>query len=293
MSDGTEQPSIVGAPANNLCYLDGEILPVSQAGVPVTDLGLQRGYAVFDYFRTFHRIPCYFADHMERFRRSAEVLRLAVPRSDSEILRITERLIEGSSLETPAIRIILTGGDAHDSPLLARPTLLIIPEELAVYPSELFERGIHLMTWRYRRELPEVKSTNYLNSIRLEESKRERNAYDILYFTEEGVTECPRSNFFMVRDGTIITPVEGVLPGITRKMVLMLTDGEVPVETRVVLREELDTANEAFITSTSKGAMPVTLIDGQPVGPGTVGPVTHRVMSLLDDHLRLTGRDGN
>lgn len=266
-----------------LCYVNGDIRDITATGIPVTDLALQRGYGVFDYARVRNGRLFRFDEHLARLRRSASELRLGLPLSDDELRDIADRLLAGSDLENPAIRLVLTGGSAEETPQLARPNLVVIAEEAVVYPAELYEHGADLITYEFLRELPHLKSINYLNAIRIEPLLRERNAFDVIYHSHpEGVTECPRSNVFVVHGNTLATPRDHVLPGITRGLVLKLAASCMQVEECPIPLEELRTADEVFVTSTSKGIIGVRSIDGQSVGDGSVGQHTRGLQRLLD-----------
>jgi branched-subunit amino acid aminotransferase/4-amino-4-deoxychorismate lyase len=106
-----------------------------------------------------------------------------------------------------------------------------------------------------------------------------------LYTNQGEITECPRNNFFVFRDGSLITPADKILPGITRKVVIQLAAGEFPVEERCLTITELEECQEAFITSTSKEILPVTQIDDQILGSGNVGELTERMMTLFQHYV--------
>ena len=241
---------------NRLCYINGEIKSASDGSIGIADLGLQRGYGIFDFGRTYNGKLFHFEDNVERFRRSASELHLTLPISDEEIFAIARQLIEGSDLKTPAIKLILTGGDL---PTLERPNFLMIAEELPTYPDEVYRSGIKIITVEYQRDLPHIKTLNYLNAIRLEPLKRERNAFDILYHSRSGITECPRNNFFAFIGDTLVTPFEDILLGVTRKLVLKLAVPHFQVEERRMNLDELENIDEAFVTSTSKQILPLSM----------------------------------
>lgn len=270
----------------NLCYVNGEILSASDGVVGISDLALQRGYGVFDYSRTYNGKLFHFEDNLERFRSSANELHLNIPLSDEEIINIVKELINGSDLKIPAVRLILTGGYAESKSFLESPNLIMIAEELPTYPTELYEQGCRIITSEYQRELPHIKSINYLNAIRLEPLIRQHNAYDVLYYNENSVTECPRNNFFIFSGDTLITPKDKILYGITRRLVLQLASKHFEVEERNISLEELYSADEAFVTSTSKQVMPVTVIDDKEIGNGKVGEKTKAIMKMFDDYTK-------
>jgi len=268
---------------STLCYVNGEIQAASEGVIGVSDLALQRGYGVFDFARTYNRKLFHFDEHIQRLRHSASELHLKLPIPDGEITSIAEHLIKESDLDNPAIRLILTGGYSG-SPFLQHPNFIIIAEELPTYPASVYSRGVKLIMVEYQRELPHVKSTNYMNSIRLEPFKREQDAFDILYHSEHGVTECPRSNFFIFQGNTLVTPSSHILHGITRENILKLASTHFPIEVRKINPEELFSIDEAFVTATSKCAIPVTRIDDYQVGNGLVGDRTRKIMRLFDEY---------
>lgn len=270
---------------NSLCFVNGKIVHKSHARIGVDDLGLQRGYAVFDYVRTYNGKLFHFPDYLERLRKSASALHLELPYPDEEIIEITTRLIGESDLKDPAIRLILTGGKAREPAGFDQPNFIIITEELPYHPSELYIYGAKLITLEYQRELPHVKTTNYLNSIRLDALKREKGAFNMLYYYRNRVTECPRDNFFMFVEDTLITPRDGVLQGITRKQILRLSREHFTVEEREVSLQELSSADEAFTTSTSKGVIPIVQIDDHKIGTGSAGERTKTIMGLFQDYM--------
>lgn len=271
-----------------MCYFDGDFLPLDKAGLPLTDLSLQRGYGVFDYFRTVRGEIFHVRDHLKRFRHSAAALHLPVPLSDQELIVIFQDLVDSCDFQQPAVRIMLTGGDPDGKKGVFKPRLICMPEELPVYAPDSYIQGMSLLTVRFQREMPLVKTINYAAALRWELLLKRQHAQDLLYYSGQGVSESPRSNFFLFRSGKLITPANNILFGITRQIVLNLAQGHFPVEERLVSREELFTADEAFLTSTSKGIMAVTQIDQHPIGDGKVGECTRALRALyisyLDDY---------
>ena len=266
-----------------LCYINGEIMPASEGSIGIADIGFQRGYGVFDYGRTYNGKLFHFDENIERLSHSASELHLKLPVSDGKIFEIVGQLIAGSDLKMPAVRMMLTGGYNES---LENPNFIIIAEELLTYPDEIYEKGIRMITYEFQRELPHIKSLNYLNAIRLQPLISGRNATDVLYYSKErGVTEGPRNNFFVFSDDKLVTPGEDVLHGLTRKIVLNLAAEHFRVEERRMFVEELEKVEEAFVTSTTKGILPVTVIDDKPVGNGEVGERTKILMRSFRDYV--------
>ncbi len=268
----------------SLCYVNGKIQSLKDGVINISDLALQRGYGVFDFARTYNGKLFHFDDHIQRLRASASELHLKLPISGSEITRIAEQLLKDSTLNTPSVRLILTGGYTYSSPVLEYPNFIIIAEELPTYPNAVYSNGAKLIMVEYQRELAHVKSINYLNAVRLEPVKLQKNAFDILYHSHNGITECPRNNFFIFRGDTLVTPVTHVLHGITRKIILSLASNHFTVEEGAIHLSELDLIDEAIITSTSKRVIPVTTIDDQKVGSGLIGDRTKTIMRLFDEY---------
>jgi D-alanine transaminase/branched-chain amino acid aminotransferase len=271
-----------------LCYVNGEILSTGDATLGISDLALQRGYGVFDFGRTYGGRLFHFEDNLARLRRSAAELHLKLPLSDAEIIEVATKLIRDSDLQVPAIRLILTGGYAESLPVFENPNFIIITEELPAYSPDLYEQGCRIITSKYQRELPHVKSINYLNAIRLEPLKSKMQAFDVLYYNDKSITECPKNNFFAFTGETLITPKDDILSGITRAIVLRLASEHFRVEERAISLEEIYRADEAFVTSTTKRVMPVSGIDDREVGDGRVGDRTKAVMRLFDEYTGTT-----
>lgn len=267
-----------------LCYFDGRIQPVSATRIAVSDIGLLRGYSVFDFGRTYRGRLFQFADNIARFRRSAAELMLEVPLDDDAIGEIARSLLKNRVGES-GIKLLLTGGYAGYVPDYENPNFFMMVQDLPSHDPTQMERGLKLMSAQYQRDLPHIKSTNYLNAIRLEPLKRQRGVDDIIYHSHHGVTECPRSNFFLFNGDSLVTADQQVLEGITRKVVLRLAQRSFQIESRRVEFDELFCADEAFVTSTTRAITPVVEIDGSPIGSGRPGPRTRRLMALFAEYV--------
>lgn len=265
----------------NYAYLNSEIVAFSDALIPVSDLSIQRAYAVFDYFKVLNKQCYHIDDHLARFKNSAELSYLKLPLSFEEIKRICNTLIDMSDLKKPALKLILTASTAES----AKDNLIILSEELPTYTSKLYSKGIRLFTEAYQREMPSVKSTNYMNFFRLKRKLQLQANQDILYYNRSSITECPRSNFFAVKKNKVITSKDNILEGITRKSILTLIKGKYPCEIRNIPINEITEFDEAFVTSTTRGIMPVSEIDGIKISKGKIGPLTSDLRQLLDNEM--------
>lgn len=271
------------------CYFNGAIIPVEQASVKINDLALLRGYGLFDYFRTYNGVPFQWDWYWARFTRSAEVLRLPLAMTQAQTAEVLAELYRLSDQPDIAYRFVLTGGYSPDSVSVVEPNWLIIAENLPKDNPEGRFRGIKVLPFEFVRDLPELKSTNYLHMIRLAAEMKSQGAADLLYYKDGEVSELTRSNFFIFKGDTLITPHQNILHGITRRVVLELAEKEFKVEVRPLLVEELEEADEAFTTSTNKWVMPVVQIGRQIVGDGKPGK---RTLKLLEQFEKLVTEYG-
>ncbi|MGN6533852.1 MAG: aminotransferase class IV [Ginsengibacter sp.] len=259
--------------------INGDFILKNEASLLITDLSIQRGYGIFDYFRTINNKPVFLEDHLDRFFYSALEMNLGEDLNRSELKQMIHQLIEKNQIPDSGIRITLTGGYSDDGYSIAKPNLLIT-QSAFIFDNKIFNKGIKLSTYQHQRQLPSVKTIDYLMAIHLQRFIKSQNADDILYFYQNEITECPRSNFFIVtQKDEILTPSLNILKGITRKKVLGFTDLNVS-ETTITL-DDLETAKEAFITSTTKNVLPVLEIDWKKIGDGKPGKITSEIYSRI------------
>jgi branched-chain amino acid aminotransferase len=261
--------------------INGVLVPSDQASLQISDLSIQRGFGVFDFFKTLNYKPIFLEEHLDRFFRSAAGLRLEVGKTREELRALIALLQEKNQVAYSGFRLTLTGGYATDSITPATPNLVISQVSLPGAISEKVQPSIRLVSYPHRRQLPEIKSIDYLMAIWLQPYIRECGADEVLYHQEDGsITECPRSNFFLVTaDDVVVTPARGILPGIIRGKVLELARQQFAVEVRDVTLSELSAAKEVFITSTTKHILPVAQVDG--VEFGEAGPVARLLSAEL------------
>lgn len=272
----------------NIYYVDGEFVPADRAMIPVDDLALVRGIGVFDLLRTYHGKPCFLKEHVDRLLASARSIDLALPWSHSEICRVALETLSRNKLEEANIRIIVTGGSSDDfmSPV-GRPRLLVMVTPLPKLPEQWYRRGIKVITRKIRRINPGAKSINYLTAAMALRHAQAQGAVEVLYLDdEEHVLEGTTSNVFAFFNGRLVTPEQGILSGITRKVVLEIAAGHFSIERRDLPRQELLKAQEVFITGTNKGLVPVVDVDGTRIGNGRPGPVTGRITAFLEARLK-------
>lgn len=269
-------------------YINGRIVPAAEAAVSPFDVGLLRGYAVFDLLQTIDGRPFQLQEHLDRFRGSAALLGLEVPATDGEIIEAVHALLDLNDYEESVVRMILSGGESDDGMHFdpTTPTFIIITHELFTVPDECYSHGARLLTAEYRRELPEAKTTNYISWLRNHDRLEREGALDMLYHADGYVSEAATASFYVVRDGRIHAPAEGVLHGTIGTMVLGLATAEYEVVYGpITLQEALD-ADEAFVTSSVRGVVPVVRIDDVTIGDGAVGPVVTRLMEMCREAMR-------
>ncbi len=272
-----------------VCFFGNEFTATENGKIPCSDLGVLRGYGIFDYFRTYGRKPFSLDDYLARFANSAKLLRLDLPLSHSELSTCVKELISRNIVAATsyngeiACRLVLTGGDSADSiRLTGESNFFIMAETVPDNAAEIARKGMAVITHNYQRYLPEVKSTNYLTSIHLQPQLDAAGAAEVIYTLNNSVFEGSRSNIFLFSKETLVTPKDGILLGNTRKALLSLARGEFEIEERPVSYEELRTAEEVFISASGRLINGVTAIDGKPVGSGVCGK---RTLHLLDKFL--------
>ena len=258
-------------------------MPSAEASIGLHDLGLLRGFGIFDYLQQKQGVPLFIDDYLNRFFNSAAIMGVEIPVSRAEIKASALALIKSNGLSHSGLRLILTGGYSPDSFTPTTPNFYMLEQPLQMPDNELFTNGVKLMWHQYTREVAEVKTTNYVVPILLQAQWKAMGAYDVLYHDEHFVTESSRSNFFIVsKDNILITPDRNVLKGITRKKVLELAMNIMGVEIRDVKLSQVTDAKEAFITSSTKGVLPIVQINDLIIADGRVGEWSMRLMQDFD-----------
>lgn len=265
------------------CYFNGKIVPESEAGVSVRDVGVLRGYGAFDLLRTYGGRPFLFDEHFGRFERSAAALGLKAPLSRAGALAIVKKLLLKNKFPESTVRFVLTGGKAADSMHFDRatPTFFILISPFHELPASAHAQGVALETREHKREFPEVKSLNYLTAVKANNPLKGTAPFEILYTWQGRALEAATSNFFICSGGALVTPKRDVLIGTTRNLVIKLAKKECKVKERDISVREVLGAKEAFLTATNKDIVPVISINGKKIGSGRVGENTKRLMNVF------------
>ena len=276
-------------------YVNGTITPADRAMVPVFDHGFVYGEGVYEVMRTYHRVPFLYDRHMRRMRQSAERLMLAIPFDDGTLLAWIEQTIAAAGELTEAyIRVMVTRGVgelSYDLAATPEPTVVIMVKPFEPLPPEHYTNGMRLALVDTLRNHPRsvnplIKANNLLNNALAMRAAQRVGGEEALMCNYRGeITECAMSNFFLVRGGAVLTPPSdaGMLEGVTRALVFELGQ-ELGIDVRetTLLPKDLDTADEMFITSTTRGISPVVNVDGRAVGTGTPGPITQRLIERYE-----------
>lgn len=262
-------------------FLNDQFVEQEKATLHISDLAIQRGYGVFDFFRLRDGRLLYVEDHLQRLMQSAEIMHLQRPYTVQQMHQILRELVAKNNLPTAGIRIILTGGYSPDAYEPATPNFLIIQSRLQ-FDDTPFPKSVRIITHEFVRDLAEAKTINYSMGIWLQPKIREHQAHDVLYHQKGIVSEFPRCNFFLVtKENQIITPKHNALKGITRKRVLELRSQGFDVQESVVTINDIAQAKEAFLTSSTKRIQAVVEMDGQKIGDGTPGSITTALLKHL------------
>jgi D-alanine transaminase/branched-chain amino acid aminotransferase len=261
-------------------FINDSFIKEEDAVLHFKDLSIMRGYGVFDFFKVVDKLPFYLDNHLDRFYFSAKEMHLPVLQNRGELIAIITALIKKNDAYNCGIRITLTGGYSDDGIQIVKPNLIISQHSYQPPTKEQFEKGIHLLTYPYQRQISQAKTIDYTMAIWLQPLLQKHGADDILYHQNGMIRECPRSNFFMITEkDKIITPFHHILKGITRKRVLEIGAKNFEVEEKEITLNDIKTAKECFITSTTKGILPIRQIDQTTFG--NYRPVTAKLASLI------------
>ncbi|GIN73958.1 branched chain amino acid aminotransferase [Bacillus sp. J14TS2] len=272
--------------SEQLIFLNGEFVKKEAAVVSVYDHGFLYGDGIFEGIRAYSGNIFRLDEHLTRLYDSAKSIMLTIPYSKEEMTNIVVKTLRQNELNDGYIRLVVSRGvgDLGLNPYTCeKPTVLVIAEPLRIYPKELYETGLEIITVATRRNRsdalsPMVKSLNYLNNVLVKIEASLAGVSEALMLNDQGyVAEGSADNIFIVKDGKLKTPpgYVGALVGITRNAIMELAQakGYEMIE-GIFTRHEVYTADEVFLTGTAAEVIPVTKVDGRIVGDGKPGPVT-------------------
>ncbi|HEU5139521.1 MAG TPA: branched-chain-amino-acid transaminase [Bacillales bacterium] len=282
-------------------FLGGEFVKKEDAKISVYDHGFLYGDGVFEGIRVYGGNVYRLQQHLKRLYNSAKAIMLEIPYSFEELSDIIVQAVQKNAYRDAYIRVVVSRGEGDlglDPYKCNNPNLIIIVEQLAIYPKELYESGLEIVSVGSRRNAPDVlspklKSLNYLNNILVKIEANLAGASEALMMNNQGyVAECSADNIFIVKGDQVLTPPGyiGALEGITREAIMEIAE-ELGYEMKEepFTRHDVYTADEVFLTGTAAEVIAVVKVDGRQVGDGTPGEKTQ---TLLQSFRRQVTSDG-
>ncbi len=284
-----------------LIYLDGQIVPESQAKISVFDHGVLYGDGVFEGIRFYNGRVFRLDQHIRRLYDCARAILLNVTMTPEEMTRATCDTVRANGLRDGYIRLVITRGvgpmglSPYKCP---KPSVFIIAASIQLYPEKAYETGLTMATVATRRPShdilsPQVKSLNYLNNVMAKVEAIQAGAEEGLMLNDVGlVAECTGDNIFIVRDGVVSTPplTAGALDGITRGAVIEIArELSIPLRERDLSRHDVFTADECFLTGTAAEVIAAVKLDQRVIGTGKPGEITQRIIARFRELTQTTG----
>jgi branched-chain amino acid aminotransferase len=282
-------------------YIDGKYYDQKNAKISVFDHGLLYGDGIFEGIRAYNGRVFRLKEHIDRLFYSAKAILLRMPLSHGEIVRAVVETCRRNKIRDGYIRLLVTRGAGTlglNPNRCKNPSIIIIADKIQLYPAELYERGMEIVTVPTTRNLhsalnPAIKSLNYLNNILAKIEANNGGCEEAVMLNAEGfVSECTGDNIVIVKAGQMLTPPlsAGALYGITRGVVIELAREEgLTVAEPNLTRYDLFNADECFLTGTGAELIPIVKIDGRVIGAGKPGPISRR---LVDKYHALTKVSG-
>lgn len=279
----------------SIAYLNGAFVPLEEARISPLDRGFLFGDGIYEVIPYYDRKPVGFAPHMQRMQNGLAALEINCNKSIDEWRELLNELIARNEGDNLGVYLhVSRGADTkrfHAYPEQIEPTVFAFTFGIKD-PEPVDRNKVHAYSVSTTEDLRwkrcNIKSTSLLgNVMHFQQGFAAGHNEILLYNQNNELTEGSSCNAFIVKDGTVITPVEDnqILPGITRRIIIdsLRADGSIPVEERTVTMDEVRNADEIWISSSSKEIAPVTRIDGNPVGNGEVGPVWEKAFRIYTD----------
>lgn len=278
-----------------IVFMNGTLVSENDAKVSVFDHGLLYGDGVFEGLRSYGGQVFRLDSHIDRLWESAKAICLEIPMSKKEVSSAVNATLEANQLLDGYVRLVVTRGAGSlglDPNRTSHPQVIVIADTITLYPREFYDKGLSIITASTQRThsaalSPRIKSLNYLNNIMAKLEGLRAGCVEALMLNHKGeVAECTGDNIFVVRSGTLVTPPSdaGILEGITRGAVIELAAAaKIDCQEKTLVRHDLYTADECFLTGTAAEVIPVVEIDSRSIGNGVPGPITKRLTA--DFHL--------
>jgi len=288
-----------GAPVSDMVFLNGEILPIEQAKIPVLDRGFIFGDGIYELVPVYSRVPFRLEEHLARLERSLGEVRIKNPYTRAQWGDVIQRLIAAQPFEDQGVYFQVTRGVAkrdHAFPQGVEPTVFAMSNPLVNPPAALVERGAAAHSAEdFRWQRCDIKSISLIGNCLLRQVSADAGSAETILFRDGVLTEASASNVFIVKAGVIQAPPKSnlILPGITYDVVVELArDAGLPLEIRDIPEGEARSAEEIWVTSSSKEVLAIVSLDGKPVGDGKPGPVFRRMHALYQEFKRTVMRAG-
>lgn len=276
-------------------YVDGEYVQEDDAKLSVKDITVLRGYGVFDFLITYHKRPFHLQAHVARLENSAREIGLRFQHSNAQICDIVKETNNRNAHHSESnIRIVYTGGISPDGVTpQGNGVLMVMVTPKLELPEWWYTDGAAVATVDIERFIPTSKSTSYLNAVFAQQIAKNQGAIEAIYVDRENrVLEGTTTNIFGLKGRTLVTPPDGILPGITRGVILDLVQGKFDVELRHIDMEELKTFDEIFISASNKEIVPVIKVNDMVVADGQPGKQTRAIMKLFHEYTDAYGKGG-
>ena len=282
-------------------YIDGKYYDERNARISVFDHGLLYGDGIFEGIRAYNGRVFELKAHIDRLFASAKAILLEIPMSHAQVMRAVVETCRRNRIRDGYVRLVVTRGVGTlglNPNRCKKGSVIIIAGKIQLYPQELYERGMAIITVPTTRNLhsalnPAIKSLNYLNNIMAKIEANNAGCEEAIMLNAQGfVAECTGDNLFIVKEGELLTPplTAGALYGITRRVVMNLARAQgIPVRECDLTRYDLFIAEECFVTGSAAEIMPVVKIDGRTIGSGKPGSTTR---SLIKEYHALTTTSG-
>lgn len=283
-----------------MIYLNGDFMPIEEACIPVLDRGFIFGDGVYEVIPVYSRKPFRLAEHLRRLQHSLDGIRLRNPHAVGEWTHLLEQIIAGNESNDQSLYLHVTRGVAkrdHAFPKAVSPTVFIMSNPLLTPPEEWLETGVAAITSTDNRWLRcDVKAISLLPNVLLRQMAIDADAMETVLLRDGYMTEGAASNIFVVKDDVLLAPPKNhlMLPGITYDVILELAAArKIPHEVREVSEEEVRSAEELLLTSSTKEILPITRLDGKPVGNGRPGALFAMLYDLYQEYKITVMRGGD
>ena len=275
-------------------WMNGKLVDKAEAKVSVYDHGLLYGDGVFEGIRVYHGKVFRLREHIDRLYDSARAIWLEIPMPREQMIQAVEDTVRANEKRDGYIRLLVTRGPGTLGldPRKCEPQVIVIVDDISLYPRELYDNGLEIITAATIRNHPaalnpRIKSLNYLNNILAKIEAIRGGCLEALMLNHKGeVAECTGDNVFVVKKGELrTTPTDaGILEGVTRNAVIELAEtAGIPFREMTMTRHDIFTADEFFLTGTAAEIIPVVKCDGRPIGTGKPGPVTRRLREMFQE----------